>query len=224
MPRVAGGSYGEWIEGVIQTKSNKVRLVPNDSDRKPLIFSKSNCPDGIVPGEYLVQISDDEKSILNHRPLNGQFKLKFVKFAGKDGEKPTPKAKSGKGGGEYFTFTPILEIVDGDYEGLQFPYTLYYKFDEVEIDGKACAAVKGSGTGADKVIEFLELTGIDDHAPFPWRDNLLPGFEKIALRENRRFLGVAKKGWIAMLMAGGISKPTSDDSDDFEADVPDEEE
>ena len=130
--RYSTGSYGEWIAGKIQiNKARKAaRLVPFDTDNDPITFSLSDVPKNLVAGDMTVQVSRDKKSITSFRPYNGQFVFKFSAFPAKEGEEPTPKTKKGKGGSEFMTFTPMLEIVEGEFKGILYPYNLYYNFKE----------------------------------------------------------------------------------------------
>lgn len=224
--RVASGSFGEWIAGklMVDRKEHKAaKLLPFDADVKSILFSLSDIPDDIRSGDWVVQVSEDKKTIISFRPYNAQLTVKFSKFPAREGEAPTPKSKKGKGGSEYLTFCPLLVVTKGAYKGIDIPYPLYYNFVEGKNeDGKSVVDLRGTGKGTDQVEEFLDVTGISDYAPLKWSDNLLPMFEKMAHKKDREFDVVLKKGWIAVVMeSGSTSKSDVSDPDDFTPGEPD---
>ena len=201
----SGGNFGgDWISARVKIKQDKklIGVIPvledGEEDFKNVIeIPLKDAPENIFEGRHSVQLTEDRKGIAKFHPYSGQFIGKFVKFAGKQDELPAPKANTArKSGKTFYTFTPIFEIVDGPYKGTDAPYFLYYNFDE-DSDGKAM--LLGGGDSTKKVEEFLDYTiGLFD--PPQWSANLLPLFQKMALRADRHVSLIFKKGFIDTLV------------------------
>lgn len=200
----SSGTYGDWITAVVQISPDKskvryVRILDDGTEETDkdtgkvvaTIIPRKNAPDGIFPGKHVVQLSQDEKSIVNFRPFAGQFPAKFSRFGGKEGEVPVPKQKQGKYG-IFLVFTPLFEIVDGPYKGVTVSYQLMYVFQEGD---NGLTEFSSYGERAKQTEEFLDtVIGIFD--PPKFTDNLLPLFHKMAKKADKTVGLIIKKGFV----------------------------
>ncbi len=197
----SSSGFGDWMSVQVKFKGEKVGCLPiledgTVDDKNVTVVSRKNVPDDLFEGKHNIQLSEDKRSIKSFRPYSGQHPAKFVKFAAKEGEDPTPKARIADYG-TYLVFYPIFEIVNGEYKGCITSYQLSYKFQEGE-DGKTeFAGTKGKYL--EQLEEFLD-TVIGEFDPPLFSDNLLPRFEKMALRAARTVGLVHKKGRIVTLV------------------------
>lgn len=199
----SSGAFGNWGAFLVKFKGDKVGCCPilddgtvETSNDKVVAISKKNVPDNLFEGKHVVQLSEDKKSIKAFKPYSGQHPAKFQKFSAKEGETPAPKTKSGEYG-PYNVFYPVFEITDGPYKGCLASMELMYKFQEGDDGTTEFNGTKGARL--EQLEEFLD-TVIGDFEPPKWTDNLLPGFQKMALRANRTVGLVFKKGWIVTLV------------------------
>lgn len=197
------GGFGDWLPALVKFRENIVGCCPITDEGTVLTDSKSviqvsrkNVPDNLFEGKHLIQLSDDRKSIKAFRPYSGQHPAKFLKFGGKEGETPVPKTKHGDYG-DYLVFYPIFEIVDGKYKGCNVSYQVAYKFQEGDDGITEFAGTKGKFL--EQLEEFLD-TVIGQFDPPKWTDNLLPMFQKMALRSGRTVGIVFKNGRVATLV------------------------
>ena len=204
-----GGSYGDWLTAKVQLKPDKVRIVPLEDDgtediANAVVVARKNVPENLFEGKHNVKLAEDKKSIVGFSPYSGQYPAKFIGFASKKDEPPAPKSNtSPKTGGTYLTFTPRFEIVDGDYKGVEVAKRLYYNFMEVDNT----VALRGTGKSTEEVEEFFDSV-IGQFDPPPWRDNILPGLQKLAFQAKRTILLTFKKGFIIAIEAmEGTAKP-----------------
>lgn len=197
----SSGSYGNWGAFRVKFKGDKVGCIPiseegTEDTNSVTVVSKANAPDNLFEGRHVLQLSEDKKSIKAFKPYSGQHPAKFQKFSAKEGEQPAPKTKSGEYG-PYNVFYPIFEITDGPYKGCNVSYQVAYKFQEGDDGLTEFAGTKGKFL--EQLEEFLD-TVIGDFDPPKWSDNLLPLFQKMALRANRAVGIVFKRGFVATLV------------------------
>ncbi len=197
----SSSGFGDWMSVQVKFKGEKVGCLPiledgTVDDKNVTVVSRKNVPDNLFEGKHVIQLSEDKKNIKAFKPYTGQHPAKFIKFGSKEGEPPAPKAKHGEYG-EYLVFYPIFEITDGAYKGCNVSYQVAYKFQEGENGLTEFAGTKGRFL--EGLEEFLD-TVIGQFDPPKWSDNLLPLFQKMALRANRTVGIVFKKGFVATLV------------------------
>ena len=142
-------------------------------------------------------MNKDASKVMFCSPASGDFVFKFVKFTAKDGETPAPITKMGKKNKPFQTFGALLEVISGKWKGTQYYFGLYYNFGKDE-DGNL--VVTGTGTGSDKLTDFLDVTGVFSH-DIKYSENALPAIQEIAQNEDRSFKGIVVRGWVETLIA-----------------------
>lgn len=143
-------------------------------------------------------MSKDGKRVLYATPWSGEFEVKFVGFrAGKD-QDPVPEVRQGKKGKPFSTFTPILEVVEGNWRGLRFYNSLYFNFG---ADENGMLAITGGGEGSDNLADFGDCIGVDFNS-IPYSENPLPEIQEKALEMGRTFTVMVVKGLIKSYIAG----------------------
>lgn len=195
------GGFGNWMAVRTKFKEDKVGCIPISDEgtediNSVIVVSKKNVPETLFEGRHVIQLSEDKKTITAFKPYSGQHPAKFVKFGSKEGETAVPKVKHGEYG-DYLVFYPIFEIVDGQYKGCNVSYQVAYKFQEGDDGLTEFAGTKGKFL--EQLEEFLD-TVIGQFDPPKWSDNLLPLFQKMALRASRTVGIVFKKGFVATLV------------------------
>jgi hypothetical protein len=205
-------SYGEWINAQIKFKGDKVGCLPILDDgtiltenKDVIAVLKNNTPENLFEGKHSVKLSQDKKSVLDFNPYNGQYPARFLKFGGKEGEAPSPKTLTGDFG-DYRVFYVIYEIFEGQYKSCHPMQELIYKFQPGE-DGIVEYSFKKPTIRSDQLKEFCD-TVLPKFDALHWPDsgNLLPLFEKMALKANKNVGLVFKKGWIVTLVE--LDQPT----------------
>src|SRR3990167_616248 len=162
-----------------------------------------------------VELSSDETRILNVRPFDGNFFVKFSRLAGREGQSPTimsiPERQP-----EGFKFPiraheefyAILEIVSHkDFAGMEVPLTLWYQF-EVDKDTEEVYLAGGKSGAYANLLKFLETTGYDLDA-----DTLKPGdpgeilqqLDKILQSRGAVFQAQLKGGYIPFRVVEALS-------------------
>lgn len=209
--KVGKGSKGE---AKVRVKGDKVQILFKESDN-PITILKDNCPDYIVNGTFFVSLSSEDDEVVSCHPMIGQFKVKFVKFAAREGEVPTPKSNPGgarktRDGRTYekkpfMSFSPVLQIVEGPYSGMQAAGFLEYMF--TEMDGEAM--IRGSGRSYDQLMGFLDCTGMLKET-IKFSDNLLPKLQKRILQLAKEFNVTFKDGYVQDFI------PLEDEDEDLE--------
>lgn len=191
----------------VMLKGNKVGVMFLEDEQERFVFSKSDCPENIRDGEWLVSLSNGNKGIWNFNPYQGVFKGKVQRFVSKEGEQPTYKEReiSYTRGGKLmrFTvkeFTVILEALEPKkYTGITSPYTLPYNLVPLkDDDGNEVMGYKPPPEDSKysaKLHEFFLVAGAWDKGPMKALDNSLPAFEKRILREEKVFQYQVEKGY-----------------------------
>ena len=153
-----------------------------------------------------IQLTSDETKVMNVRPLDGNFFVRFNRLAGREGHPPTimSMAERQPEGFQFpirahEEFYTILEVVNHkDYDGMEIPLTLWYMFD-VDKDTEEVVINGGRSNAYNTLIKFLEVAGYDLDA-----DTLKPGepgeiltqLNKILQSRNRVFQCSVKNGYV----------------------------
>lgn len=188
----------------------KAKVTFNESGDN-YIVSVKDCSDEVKgyirSGEFIVKMSKDKDKLYSMSPVNGLFEGKVVKFSSKKDQPPSPMTKTAtnKDGQTYSYqfFVVMIQIVSGDYTGMQIPLFLRYNFGEEkqEVKGEV-KNVTGYNKSLDKskhtafLDEFLTITGAWDFGPLPYSDNVLPKLEQRILRKDKVFNFLMKKGYV----------------------------
>lgn len=199
-------------------------------DDDPVIkFPADKLPDNIkgklLKGKLQFAMNQRKDQIYSIIPAEGAFKAKFDSFqTGKDEKLPQPHHITGKGTNQsgqeypkdYWQFTALCRIMEGDFEGFVVPYFLRYDpFYMGNENGQQIAGIKMTKHG-ERLLEFMDTLGVTDN-PLPWSDNLLPELQKRILKADRIFRIVIKKGYIdSVLSEEGVdfNDPADDDFED----------
>jgi hypothetical protein len=188
----------------------KVRVGEDTFDEKKYLLDiKEDCPEniGLVRDsgikEWKISMNKEGNKLLSFHPLNGHFSFKTKEFASAKDADPAPKEKIGKArtGHEYTysIFTVFLDIVKPEnLRGITVPLVLRYRFAETIVDGKSVVCFSMGGKYTDELKEYMIASGCleDKYHPMPYKDNILPDLQRIALYENREFEATIKDGWI----------------------------
>jgi len=214
------------------TNSDKIQVVVNvevEKDQfviKKFLLDPENCPDNIDVArnakEWMVQMSSQGDKLMSFRPVKGAFVCTTKEFAAKKDSEPTPKLKEvdfKKSDGtrikyDYSYFTIILEIVEPEkLAGVTFPLVLHYNLAEFVDDSSSIVGFSMGGKYTEQLKEYMIVSGIldDKYHPMKFSDNLLPLFQKIALKEARNFQVTIKDGWV---VPGSLIEFDSPDIDD----------
>ena len=220
---VSGSSYG--VKGHARVQVNKqkgkmrlqVKVVNKETKDEKIykfVLDKANVPDAVqkwfdpeipVPeGPFNVSLNGDEDELWGIYPVNGMFTGKVLRFAAKEGEKPSPKTID-TGKYSFQVFTVLVEITSPNgYAGLIVPFSLSYNFQgiEEEIQGKSYTVVAFSRPKSkytEQLMEFCEVSGAWEGGPMKFSDNILPGLEKRILGEGKKFQFTLKNGWLETL-------------------------
>ena len=222
------------------SNSDKVQVVVNvevEKDQfvtKKFLLDKDNCPDNIDVArngkEWMIQMSSQGDKLMSFRPVQGAFVCTTKEFASKKDSEPAPKLKEvdfkKKDGKrvkyEYQYFTVILEVLEPPkLAGLTFPLVLHYNLAEFVNDSNSVVGFSMGGKYTEQLKEYMTVSGIldDTYHPMKYSDNVLPLFQKIALREARSFQVTVKEGWI---VPGSLIEFDSPDNDDMTFDETEE--
>lgn len=154
-------------------------------------------------GNYFVSLSADETKLYAVRPLNETVVVKFVRWAGRENQVPTPKYVTGvrerADGTKYpvdeMTCTAICVITRGPLADIEIvvPF-LYSRKDSGFVEDKGNVSYRGGGKKGEMMVSFLEATGVFQKT-IPFSDNLLPILAKLILEEDREFMVVLRAGW-----------------------------
>jgi len=203
----------------------KAKVTFNESGDS-YVISVKDCSDEVKgyirSGEFIVKMSKDKDKLYSMSPINGLFEGKAVKFSSKKDQPPAPMTKTAtnKDGQTYSYqfFVVMVQIVSGDYTGMQIPLFLRYNFGEEQQEVKGnIKTVTGYNKSLDKskhtafLDEFLTIVGAWDFGPLPYSDNILPSLEKRILRKAKVFNLLMKKGYIDNFYEKSqIQEPESD--------------
>lgn len=222
IPVSTGGKGANGIANVTVT-TNKVRVEFEDNNNQVIEVLRDDAPDYIITGRQIVVLSSDNNKIFSAKPIGGSYMCKFIGFWSREGEPPTPKkveartGTSSKGNAykipEHLEFTVLFEIVTPKkWSKYQLSMNLFYAFSEYE---GGITQIKGAGS--QKLVEFLEVAGVDfttDDIPFS--ENVLPFIEKMLLNRNKTMvISLNQKGWVDSVVVA---------PDDEEEELPEPEE
>jgi len=205
--RSSSKSYGSWMAAQIKFRGDKIGCCPilKDgtilTDNKSVVaVSRKNVPDNLTKEfdeKYMViKLSEDKRTIESFKPYSGQHPAKFIKFGGREGETATPRTEKGEFG-PYQVCYAVFEIVDGPYKGCTTSHQVPYLFEEGNDERAKFNVSKGKFL--ERTEEFLD-TVIGEFDPPKFSDNLLPLFQKMALRANKTVGLVFKKGFVVTLV------------------------
>lgn len=196
-PKVVQSGYKRGDSGIatVRVAGDKSKVkVTFDEGNKEVICTE--FPEGLRAGKWYITLDGDNKKVFGYRPVNGLFVGKVNKFVARNDEVPTPQTHIGKDW-SYQYFTVLLEITQGDNEGLFIPCMLRYHFSEAQEDEKSVVAyshIKSKYT--PMLMEFCEVSGVWNKGMMPYKDNILPLIEKRVMHEGKQFQFVIKNGWV----------------------------
>lgn len=205
--------------GVAQVRimSRIVKVQFDDGDLYE--FSKEDCPDELLnapfakksdPVELSVSLSPDGGTIFNVRPASASHIVKFNRFTAPRDQSPTPKlverqVKQRRKDGrsfvidEHFEYFGLLEIVAGNYEGMDLLYSMWYLW----VDEDGIARLEGPNRRVQENIDLLRFAGVDlNEDTIPYTDNVIPYLESLLQRLDTPFLAnLNGRGWIDSISA-----------------------
>ena len=198
--KVKGTSSIYGLAQVRLTKKSALIKMDKDSGGKEFEIDRENCPDGLEAGHWSVTINAAGDKLFAYKPILGTFKAKFLRFAAAKDSEPAPEWKEStyvdpatgkrKPGQPKQIFNAII-LVEGQYEYLvQLPY----RFDEND-EGNTYIPYKKMGTWIQKLLDFLEMTGVKEKA-IPYTENILPALQEMICDEDKEFTVAVKNGWI----------------------------
>ncbi len=170
--------------------------------------SKKDLPDGI----YQVKLNAAMDEIWRMVPTGEKLPVRFVRFSAKQNEPPKPFQRNGKYG-PYYTYGIMMEVAEGDYQGLVVTASLFYKFEE-DTDGSTYLAGKA---GTDSIVQnenFLKSIGLYGKE-IKYRPNLLPWLQKKADKETVFSVVTDNNGYVSQFIPNvDWEDSNSSDSDD----------
>lgn len=230
-PRVGrGGPKGIATVSLGKMNGKKAVRVDYDDDKAYTVLA-SNCPDYVQEGKFFVVMSAQKDEIQRMSPVNGQFTGKVSQFMAQEGKPPVPKTRSyqNKDWKPYQYFAVFVEVTDPErYKGMEVYIELRYHFGEAqeEINGTmrrvaAITNLRSPNTGT--LEEFLDATGVWEHGPIKYSDNILPILQKRILTNDREFGLILKDGWLQYFIIPDentleVNDDWGDDSEGFDAD------
>lgn len=206
-PTVKNAGYGPRGKAKIQIKGNLVRVIlheitkDGDEIEHKVILEKKDCPDEVKPGMWYVSLSGDKKKMYSLHPINGMFNVHVLRFSAKKDEQPVPRVHHSNKYDDWYSFTPILEFLDGDAKGMTVGYDLPCNFEPIdaEIKGETVKIVGISHPKSkytEKLVDFLEVTEAQKAGPMKWVDNPLPKLEHRMLQADAHFKVIMKNGFV----------------------------
>ena len=168
-----------------------------------------DLPKYVTSGKWFASVSSDGTKLYEIRPLDGTFLFLFAGFkSGQDGvpspipvKKEPPEVKYKQ---HLLKFTAQLEVVEGPYKGVKYPYGMRY-----------LNLLNNSGFGSEdgsltiqgniqksphiaKLAQFMELYG-GNGIEIAYSSNVLPELQAALFRLKNLAEGVVAKGWIDKL-------------------------
>jgi len=184
----------------INQEKQKVRVTFKDPSivSNPIVLPLSNCQcTPMYEGMFMVTMSKDLEKLYSIRPINGVFKVTTFRFVKDANDVPVIKQHPKW---DYQYFTVMLQIVDGNYKGLEIPYTLHYNFGEfVDLEGNHVVAYTKVGANSKhtpRLREYLTFAGAWEEGALAYKDNVLPDLETRILKARKTFNVIVKDGWI----------------------------
>jgi len=175
-----------------------VQIAFLDGSGKYVAKGKDNYPDQVKNGDFNVAIDpldDGLCEFVGFTPCGERLPVRFIEFTHKDGEQPCPKEKSPKNPKfkPYETFTPIVEVFEGEYKGLRLYPQLRYLFCVDDDTGEAMYSFQhleynGAKTHGGRLHTFLYSAGMTDADRLKYSDNLLPVIQRLLISRNTPFI------------------------------------
>lgn len=231
MPIPIGRERGPMGQSKISlTSKGRIKVVFEDGSQPRELFKEDN--EDIFPllqrlidakalnKPVFVKLSLDGTKILSIAPpANASYFAVFAGFTHKKDEPPVPfwvEEKSGTKGGKswkipkHLEFRAMFRIIVGPYKDLTITGNYNYAFKPLD-DG----TTQLSGAGVNKLIEFLEKTGMNFATDtIPASDNVLPVVEELLLSRMEPInIALNKEGYIESLAPApvgadyGLKKP-----------------
>lgn len=209
----------------IKVTDTKVLVTFEDKPDQKFKLDRDECPDNLKSGDYYVNLNADGDELVGVRPIMGMFRCKFKNMFVPEGEDiPQPQfheggprtSKDGRkwNADDYYSYMPMMEIVEGDYKGWQIPVYLNYLFVD---DGDGHIMIKGGGKKADMNVSFLDATGVLEKE-IKFSENVLPRLQKEILKEARIFLVYLKEGNVDAFATLPEEEPDVDEDEDLTQD------
>jgi hypothetical protein len=221
--KMVSSSYGPSGKAMITIhpdgKRVRVQLKSDDGNVTEYAIKRDQCPEALMNGVFFVQLSEQKNKIMGVRPWDGVFAVHTDKFAAKEGQPPIPKHNEKF---NYYYFTVMLEITDGAEKGMQIPLTLRYWFDGADemINGSMkkalCLEFHPKSKYMPHLVDYLDVAGVWESGPMPYKDNVLPMLEKRALAAGKHFNVVMKAGYVQSIL--GTNKSNTEFSSNQEND------
>lgn len=183
-----------------------------DADTEPIkiALARSDCPDTVREGMWLVSISKNRDKLYTLRPIEGVFEMHFLDIAREKDKAPVPKMNQKF---NYLYFNPIFEITSDAAKGLTVGYRfgLHYNFEGIEDENhhmitRYSTPLSPRATNTLKLDEFLNAIGVLDFGPIPYSNNILPDIWHRAKKADKKFQGVIKDGSIDSLIVSNLKE------------------
>lgn len=187
--------------GLAHVKVGKNKITVEFESGEIYAILPEDAPENITSGDFVVALNADKNQIYRVSPPKGAYVCKFKGFLrNKDKAfviKDIPFQDFGKWRRpQHLEFYPVFEVVGKKCTGLEIVHSLYWVFKEHES-----GQIMITGTGMKKVVEFLEICGLDfDKDDTPYKDDpqaLLQVYETLLLKKNKQIavtLGQSDKG------------------------------
>lgn len=185
----------------------KSGLIIQTLDGERIRISEEGIPEGMVLppvgseiANCTIRLNGTSDVIWGWGPVKGKFIARFVEFAAgrdEDGNKELPEprfqqggyhpTKTGKGrwyAPDKYTFTPILEILNGDFKGCRIGVFLDYAF---ERDSSNNAYINAGKKMQEMIENFLVNAGFDmENEDIPYSENILPDLQMILAKRSKK--------------------------------------
>lgn len=182
------------------------------------VFRIDPAPQGMVRGHYRISLNSDLDDVSSATPWLGVMRCRFVRFFKRSNDQyPSPTSKTNEYG-TYLQFSATLEVVDGEFSGLEFPVYLRYQFAP-DDDGSGNIAVtpKGGKKSAKFLADFLDAIGLGE-VPIKFSDNVLPEIERRAKKVAKTFKVATANGYVSSI--SDADEYDSDEDDDEVDEIP----
>lgn len=209
-PKTVQSAYKRGDSGIAKVQMNGKKdkaKITFEQDGKEVITS--DFPEGMKAGTWFITMNSEDTKVFSYRPVSGVFTGKVQKFVAREGQDPAPQTHIGKDW-SYQYFTVLLEINKGENKGIVVPCMLRYHFAEAEEDEKKVVAFSQPRSKYTPILtEFCDVTGVWEHGPMLFKDNLLPMMQKRILNANKEFQFIMKKGYVDGFIP--LNQPVSED-------------
>jgi len=200
---------------------DEVRNADNEVTRPNfnVILPPESCPDNLVQGYFYVTMSGDKTELYRFHPATGSFKARFKEFYAEEGKKPAPKTYTNTFKGKEIVqdkFLAFIEIAEGKLEGIEVPYSGHYNITKgmvnPEINKPEMAYSKDLSRShhTARLHAFLNAIGLFGQEPIPYRDNMLPLIQKVALQKKKVFTVIIDNGFVENFIVEGADEGDED--------------